>query len=451
MKHSFVPLLLTFGLMAGSVAPALATDVATDEAELREIKEKLWPRAYREGDAELLDRLLADEFRLIGPDGEWSDKASELEGVTRHRWVNRSFRFEIRRLEVFENGTAVVAGRGVVLGPESDPGGGYQYQSSNVLIRRAGRWQAIASHVSGVRELTPEELAAEGAVDARADGACAPDPEARAGLLALAAAGFEIADGAERQRRALEIATCLGDPDPELRDGVAFTGLSTWLRSGAIDPPTRLALAERLVPWIEADEDAAGFRRPFAAVALSEVARADRLAPSLPDPLRRRMVEAAARFLETTRDYRGFDADAGWRHAVAHGADLVLQLGLHPALTVGEGQRLLAALATQVAPPGTSYVFGEPERLARALFFVHRRGLLDDAFWDAWFAAVAAPAPLADWSEAFASAAGLSRRHDLVAFLNAIAFAARANPGDASDRLAELAHRESMRIERGAL
>ena len=152
---------LASGLALGLVASAHAATRASDEAELREIKEVLWPRAYREGDVALLDRLLAEEFRLIDPNGEWSDKATELAHVARSRWINRSFRFEIRRLEVFENGTAVVAGRGVAIGPESDPEGGYQYQSSNVLIRRAGRWQAIASHVSGFRPLSREELAAE--------------------------------------------------------------------------------------------------------------------------------------------------------------------------------------------------------------------------------------------------------------------------------------------------
>jgi predicted TIM-barrel fold metal-dependent hydrolase len=159
----FPSLMLAAGCALGAGAPAPAATPASDEAELREIKEVLWPRAYREGDVALLDRLLAEEFRLIDPNGEWSDKATELAHVARSKWVNRSFRFEIRRLEVFENGTAVVAGRGVAIGPESDPDGGYQYQSSNVLIRRAGRWQAIASHVSGVRPLSREELAAEGA------------------------------------------------------------------------------------------------------------------------------------------------------------------------------------------------------------------------------------------------------------------------------------------------
>lgn len=280
-------------------------------------------------------------------------------------------------------------------------------------------------------------------------GGCTASPEERARLLALARAGFELADDAERQRQALDLVDCLGDPDPEIRDAVAYSALASWLRADALDETTRLALAERLLPQVEAAEDAAGFRRPFAALALAEVARADRLEPALPDEVRCRMVEAAARFLESTKDHRGFDDQEGWRHAVAHGADLVLQLGLHPATTEAEARRLMTALATQVAPPGVAYVFGEPSRLARAVFYVHGRGLLDNAFWNEWFAAIGSPAPLPSWSAAFGSTAALARRHDTVAFLHAVTFAARVQPGSECDRLAELAHRELVRIERG--
>jgi hypothetical protein len=152
---------LLVALLCLLVSPAAGRDAAGDDAEaLRRLKLDAWPRAYREGDPALLETILADEFQMIGPDGEWSDKRAELQHVSRERARYREFRFEIRRLEVFENGTAIVAGRGVVVGPASDPLGGYEYQSSNVLIKRGGRWQAVSSHVSGVRPLPASAPAA---------------------------------------------------------------------------------------------------------------------------------------------------------------------------------------------------------------------------------------------------------------------------------------------------
>jgi hypothetical protein len=283
-------------------------------------------------------------------------------------------------------------------------------------------------------------------------GGCAATPARRGAWLELKEKKFEVADAAERQRKALEVLDCLADPDPAIRDGVGFESLYTWLRAGAIEPATQLTLAERLLAKVEADEDTAGFQRPFAVLALAEVVRADRVArattstPVQPEPVHRRFVEAAVRFLTTTRDHRGFDATDGWRHAVAHGADLVVQLGIHPATDAAEAKRLMDAVATQIAPAGVSYIFGEPDRLATAVAIHHGRGLLDDAYWDGWFAEVGGRWKRSEGPAAYGSLDGLARRHDIRAFLHAVGFAARSNPTPSNQRLAQLADRELARM-----
>jgi len=116
---------------------------------LRHIKEVEWPRAYREQDTVLLDKILADEFKMIGSDGEYSDKAHQIQYIKTHKPNYISFKFQIRRLEIFENGTAVVSGTSTIR--RKDEKGEYDliYQSSNVLIKRNGVWKAISSHTSG--------------------------------------------------------------------------------------------------------------------------------------------------------------------------------------------------------------------------------------------------------------------------------------------------------------
>jgi hypothetical protein len=122
-----------------------------DRDKLTRLKEVNWPRAYREQDTALLDSILAEEFQLIDADGEWSNKALELEYISKNKPSYDSFRFEIKRLDVFENGTAVIAGTGHIAGTNAD--GPYKmiYQSSNILIKRKGEWKAVSSHVSGVK------------------------------------------------------------------------------------------------------------------------------------------------------------------------------------------------------------------------------------------------------------------------------------------------------------
>jgi hypothetical protein len=249
-------------------------------------------------------------------------------------------------------------------------------------------------------------------------GECPPPGWDAARLADLKEQGFVVADHDERQQLALSLLDCLGVADPLLRDGVAYEAWTTWARAGGLlDPSTRAAALSRLQAAISPDRaDEAGFAQPFSALVLAEIARSDRKQAWLQPAQRAALVESAAVYLESVHDYRGFVAGEGWRHGVAHGSDLLMQLALNPLLDKSQLDRILAAVATQVAPAGHAYVFGEPERLARPVVFAAARGLHTEAEWTAWLAKVAA-APAGGWSVVFANSDGLARRHDVRAFL----------------------------------
>lgn len=261
---------------------------------------------------------------------------------------------------------------------------------------------------------------------------CPPAGYDHASLEALKAAKFEIADAARRQSLARSLLPCLASADPLLRDGVAFEAYSTWMRADLLDQPTRVELLKQLRQMLQPEPtDPGGFRQPFAALVLSEVARTDRQVPWMTAAQRAGLVDDAARYLAAVRDYRGFDAREGWRHGVAHSADLVSQLVLNPAVDRASIDRLLAAVAAQVAPPGEhAYVDGESERLAGPVLFAAKRGLHTADDWQMWLMAVASPSPLPHWGAAFQSRAGLAKRHNLQAFLYALYVNARES-GDA--------------------
>ena len=87
-------------------------------------------------------------------------------------------------------------------------------------------------------------------------------------LKAYSATFFPAASSADLDA----LAACLGDPDPAVRDDFAFTLWSEGLRGRHLaDGQMRHVLA-RLSAIIAGPEDAAGFQKPFAALALSEVA-----------------------------------------------------------------------------------------------------------------------------------------------------------------------------------
>jgi len=131
-------------LLAAAWAPlAAGDDPGSDEALLRQFKTELWPRAYRTKDVALLDRLLHDSFQLIDDNGAVSTKQQELERVATKAWDPGSFEYRIERLDIYNDNTAVISGQGIA--------STYSYRSSNVLVKEDGRWQAVASHVSGVQ------------------------------------------------------------------------------------------------------------------------------------------------------------------------------------------------------------------------------------------------------------------------------------------------------------
>lgn len=253
--------------------------------------------------------------------------------------------------------------------------------------------------------------------------ACPPEGQSKASLQALKLLKFASLEAAARQSLAEGLVDCLGDPDPQLRDGIAYEALMQWLRAGNIQGDGLRAVRQRLTSLLDGD-DAAGFRKPFAALALSEVARTDRIKPWMAAEERAAMVASAAAYLESVRDYRGYDNSEGWRHGVAHGADWLMQLALNPALDRAQLDRILAAVATQVVPEQVgsqaahAYVFGEPGRLARPVLQVARRGLHSDAEFEAWLTALTPG--LGDASLAYEDAGWLARRHDLLAFLTAL-------------------------------
>ena len=258
---------------------------------------------------------------------------------------------------------------------------------------------------------------------------CPPAGWTTARLSALKSDKFAVDDPAARRTLAVALTACLGDPNPALRDGIAFEALSIWMRAGLLDRPTMIELRDRLLLMLASvrqpqegvaptPAEAQGFRGPFAALVMAEVARTDRIKPWLSTEERDTLVEAAAKFLTGIEDYRAFSSSEGYRHGVAHGADFVLQLVLNPAVTKPQLDRLLAAIATQVAPRQTvSYIAGEPDRLARPLLFIAQRGIYSDEEWKAWFAPVLSSKPMASWDEAVTSEAGLAKRHNTRAFL----------------------------------
>ena len=289
--------------------------------------------------------------------------------------------------------------------------------------------KAIWSAVSAAAMLVAVPVAA------KTSDSCTVARPADGNLKAFAATYFPAASDAAIDA----LIACLGDPDPAVRDDFAFALWTQGLRGKHLKPDSLRHAAERLTAILATSDDKAGFRRPFAALAMSEVARADRVEPFLIDAELHALSLTGATYLRGVSDYRGFIAGEGWRHGVAHGADLLMQLSLNPRLSRADADLLLGAIAAQVAPAGThAYVHGEARRLARPLLLLAKRPDIDDAAWAAWFQAMH-PGDAPRWKAPYASAEGLAAVHNSSAFGDAVYVAASESQDPQVRRLAPLA------------
>lgn len=126
---------------------------AQDEEVVRNMKIELLAKAYEDQDTTLLSQILHEKYQLVDDGGEVYSKRDEIQYVSQYGPSYDTFVFEISKLELFDNGTALVFGTGTITGSDIQGNYSQSYKSSDVLVKEGGTWKFITSHVSGVKEV----------------------------------------------------------------------------------------------------------------------------------------------------------------------------------------------------------------------------------------------------------------------------------------------------------
>jgi hypothetical protein len=192
---------------------------------------------------------------------------------------------------------------------------------------------------------------------------------------------------------ARELSAGLASTDAELRDEIAYSILTQWLYVKRIVPAG--LRAELIAEWIanlrygigDRGKDSV-LRRSFSALMLAVAAALDNEAAYLDREGYKALLDAAMGYLQAEQDTRGFDADKGWLHSVAHSADLLKFLGRSRHLQKGEQAVILTGIAGKLAQVDHVLVHGEDERLARAVVSIVARPDVDMPAFRALLAAL---------------------------------------------------------------
>jgi hypothetical protein len=200
-----------------------------------------------------------------------------------------------------------------------------------------------------------------------------------------------------------ELLGFLRSPDAKLRDGFGYEILGHWILSGHYD---KVKLQGFLNRWLgnlseglgETDTDSV-LVRSFAALMLSILVYYDMKVPWIAEDDYARLLNTVSDYFGKEVDLRGYDAEKGWMHAIAHTADILKFLARDTKTDKAGLERILAAIAHRMTLPQAVFTHSEEERISLAFLDVLKRQVLEEE-------------ALKTWLEGFSADATASKKND---------------------------------------
>ena len=187
-----------------------------------------------------------------------------------------------------------------------------------------------------------------------------------------------------------KLLTFLGSTDITLRDLFGYTILTMWIvRDRHYVPDELRAFRDEWVANLEkgiGDKDTDSvFLRSFSVLMLSILVYRDNQESFFSRDEIKALVDKVLWYFAAEQDLRGYTADKGWAHSVAHTADAFKFLARNPLSDDADHQRMLDAMVDKFTLPVTyTYVYSEDERLVSAVMDIIKRETLSADAWNTW-------------------------------------------------------------------
>lgn len=145
---------LLLALLAFALPKFICGAPAAPNAETQLTKiEHDWADAYVKRDPSFVQRLAADNFIFIGPDGNSVGKTDYVKGITGPTVFTA---FEIGDLKVRTVGdVAIVTGTATITAKTGDKDESGKYAFTDVFAKKAGEWKAISGEATPVKTPGP--------------------------------------------------------------------------------------------------------------------------------------------------------------------------------------------------------------------------------------------------------------------------------------------------------
>ena len=151
MKRLLVILLVIISMSAFAIAQSnRRSSNATAEAEIKQLLED-WNKAYLSGDKSLFDRIVADDWMITLSNGKVVEnaKAEEMSDIMPldSSYILRNDEVKVR---IYDGNTAIVSRLITDKGKYMDRNIDRISRSTDVFVKRKGRWQVISTHLTNI-------------------------------------------------------------------------------------------------------------------------------------------------------------------------------------------------------------------------------------------------------------------------------------------------------------
>ncbi len=219
---------------------------------------------------------------------------------------------------------------------------------------------------------------------------------------------------------ALSLVDCLGSENSELRDGIGYELFTYWLRNEKLSEQSKRELLISLSENLTQASKNYSLSRSFSALVLSELVRADNLAPFMANEERGKLLQTTIDALVSESDYRGLIDGLGWVHPVAHLSDILWRFSLHESISQAQADLILAAIRTKAGVSASGYITNEGDRLARPAAVLIARSALPTEQIIAWLGSFETNQAGKPWLDSFASSKGMNELHNTKLFIRAL-------------------------------
>jgi len=152
MKRIAIAVCVVVLVLAVAVIAQTPAQPTSGSVEQELIKlEQDWANALVKSDLAFLDRILAEDWTATDQDGTFYSRAQYLAYLKSGEEVASSTVFDDIKVRVYGD-AAVVTGRSTFKGTLKGKDISGQDRYTDTFVKRAGRWQCVASHWSRIAE-----------------------------------------------------------------------------------------------------------------------------------------------------------------------------------------------------------------------------------------------------------------------------------------------------------